>query len=233
MHPDTTEALARQRERETAARCDRLPGRREPQETDRATRAPRQRAARFERDALPYLVQMYPAALRMTRNRADAEDLVQETFTRAYASFGQFEPGTNVRAWLYRILINTFFNCCRKRRREPRLAHDVEIQDWQLADAGSHAPSGLGPAETEVLDHIPDSSVKHALHELPESVRTVVYLADVEGYPCREIASIMGTPVGTVMSRHHRGRRQLRHLLENCAANGPAAKPAPGRDASQ
>ena len=231
MHPHTTEALARQRERETGARCDRLLGRRESQETDPATKAPRQLAARFERDALPYLVQMYPAALRMTRNCTDAEDLVQETFTRAYESFGQFEPGTNIKAWLYRILINTFFNCRRKRRREPRLAQDGEIHDWQLADVGSHASSGLGSAETEVLDHIPDSSVKHALHELPESFRTVVYLADVEGYPCREIASILGTPVGTVMSRHHRGRRQLRHLLEDCAANGPTAKPARGRDA--
>jgi RNA polymerase sigma-70 factor, ECF subfamily len=135
-------------------------------EADAVMETPGQRAARFERDALPYLAQLYPAALRMTRNRTDAEDLVQETFTKAYAAFGQFEPGTNLRAWLYRILTNTFLSSYRKRRRDPVPA--AEIQDWQLAPAASHASSGLKPAEAEVLEHLPDPRVKRALRELPE-----------------------------------------------------------------
>ena len=127
-----------------AARPPRASRRADPAET------PWQRTARFERDALPYLGQMYPAALRMTRNRADAEDLVQETFTRAYACFGQFEPGTNLRAWLYRILTNTFLSSCRKRQREPQPLPVGEIQDRQLARGASYPSSGQRPAETEV-----------------------------------------------------------------------------------
>lgn len=186
-------------------------------ETAPAAETPWQRAARFERDALPYLDQLYRAALRMTRNPADAEDLVQETFTRAYASFAQFEPGTNVKAWLYRILTNTFIGGCRKRQREPKPTDTGEIRDWQLARTVLHPSSGLKPAETEVLEHLPDPHVKCALHELPEDFRTVVYLADVEGYAYREIASFMGTPIGTVMSRLHRARRHLRHRLQGHA----------------
>ena len=201
------------------------------QEADPVTETPGQRAARFERDALPYLTRLYPAALRMTHNPADAEDLVQETFTKVYASFGRFEPGTNLKAWLYRILTNTFLTSCRKRRREPQPAGIGEIQEWPLARAGSHPSSGLKPAEAEVLEHIPDPRVKRALRELPEDFRTVVYLADVEGYAYREIARIMGTPVGTVTSRLHRGRRQLRDLLQDYAATRrPAAMPR-ARDA--
>jgi RNA polymerase sigma-70 factor, ECF subfamily len=183
--------------------------------------APWQRTARFERDALPYLNQMYPAALRMTRNRADAEDLIQETFTRAYASFGQFEPGTNLRAWLYRILTNTFLSSCRKRQREPQPAPAGDFQDWQLARAAPYQPCGPMSAEAEILAHLPDSRVLHALRQLPGAFRTVVYLADIEGYPCREIADLMGTPIGTVMSRLHRARRQLRELLRDGAATVP------------
>jgi len=191
---------------------------------------PWQRTARFERDALPYLSQMYPAALRLTRNRSDAEDLVQETFTRAYACFGQFEPGTNLRAWLHRILTNTFLSSCRKRQREPQPAPEGQIQDRQLARAASYPSSGLMPAEAEVLEHLPDYRVLQALRQLPGASRTVVYLADMEGYAYREIADLMGTPIGTVTSRLHRARRQLRELLWDCATTAPSdpETPVPG-----
>jgi RNA polymerase sigma-70 factor (ECF subfamily) len=204
-----------------------------PQRIDRATETPGQRAVRFERDALPYLARLYPTARRMTRNTADAEDLVQETFAKAYASFGQFEPGTNLRAWLYRILINTFLASCRKRQREPRPAATGEIEDWQLARAASAAPCGLNPADPEALARMPDPRIKRALRQLPDIYRITVYLADVEGYTYREIASIMRTPVGTVMSRLHRGRRQLRDLLQDYASGHRPATVRAGRDAAQ
>lgn len=181
----------------------------------------------FEEQALPYMDQLYAAAMRMTKNPADAQDLVQETFVKAFASFRQYEQGTNLKAWLYRILTNTFINTYRKRQREPFQGTIDDLEDWQLGGAQSTTASTSRSAEAEAIDHLPDSAVKDALQQIPEDFRLAVYLADVEGFSYQEIAEIMKTPTGTVMSRLHRGRRMLRELLAEYAADrhrGPSGQ---------
>jgi RNA polymerase sigma-70 factor (ECF subfamily) len=184
--------------------------------------------ALFEEQAIPFMDQLYGAAMRMTRNPADAGDLVQETFTKAYAAYAQFEQGTNLKAWLYRILTNTFINSYRKNQRSPYQGTIDELEDWQLGSAESLTQGRTTrSAEAEAIDHLPDSDVKEALQSIPEDFRLAVYLADVEGFSYQEIADIMKTPVGTVMSRLHRGRRLLRDLLTEYARGRGIVAPEP------
>ena len=173
------------------------------------------RRAQFEQDVVPFMGQLYPAALRMTKNASDAEDLVQGTIAKAYAGFHQFRPGTNLRAWLHRILANTFINTYRKRRREPTAALGTDVGDWP--DGADRLAAPARSAEAEALDRLSDSEILSALRDLPEDFRVAIYLADIEGYPYREIAEMMGTPIGTVMSRLHRGRGRLREKLAGYA----------------
>lgn len=183
---------------------------------DRAAESAAQKKARFERDALQFTNQLYAAALRYTKNPSDAEDLVQDTYSKAYVSFHQFEPGTNLKAWLYRILSTTFINTYRKDQRRPAIS-DGELEDWQIFDAASHTSDQGRSAEDVALDGIADLDVRSALADMPEDFRMAVYLADVEGFSYKEIAEIVGVPAGTVMSRLHRGRKLLRTSLAEYA----------------
>jgi RNA polymerase sigma-70 factor (ECF subfamily) len=190
-------------------------------------------SARFERDAMPFLDQLYGAAMRMTRNPADAEDLVQETYLKAFGAFTTFTEGTNLKAWLFRILTNTYINAYRKKQRQPYQTGTDDLTDWQLHAAESHTSRGLRSAEAEALDRLADVDVVEALAAVPEDFRIAVYLADVEGFSYKQIAEIMDTPVGTVMSRLHRGRKLLRELLEDYAIERgliPATVGAEGGD---
>lgn len=174
--------------------------------------------ANFEAEAMPLLDQLYSGALRLTRNPADAEDLVQETYMKAYRSFHSFEEGTNLKAWMYRIMTNAYISEYRKAQRRPTEESTEEITDWQVAQAADHEASGLESAEVEALKNMPDQRISEALMDLPEEYRMVVYYADVEGLAYREISEVLGVPIGTVMSRLHRGRKRLRDALKNVAA---------------
>ena len=171
--------------------------------------------ARFSELAMPYMDALYSAALRMTRNPADAEDLVQETYLRAYRGFGGFKDGTNLKAWLYKILTNTFINTYRARKRRPEETDLDDTEDFSLYRrlGGLEAAAADRTPETEVLEAMPEAVVKEALESLPEQFRMAVLLADVEGFSYKEIAEIMDVPIGTVMSRLHRGRKQLQSRL--------------------
>jgi RNA polymerase sigma-70 factor (ECF subfamily) len=173
------------------------------------------RQGSFELEAMPLADRLYGAALRMTRDRSDAEDLVRETYLKAYAGYESFQAGTNLKAWLYRILTNTYIHGYRKRQRQPM----EEITDRQLALAAEHTSRGLRSVDAEALDRLTDGEVKAALEKLPARLRLAVYLADVEGFAHQEIADIAGVPLGTVTSRLHRGRSQLRGLLRDTASD--------------
>ena len=175
--------------------------------------------ASFAELAMPYMSALYSAALRMTRNPSDAEDLVQETYLRAYRGFGGFKEGTNLKAWLYKILTNTYINSYRAKKRRPEQVELDDVEDFYLYKrlGGLEAVDADRSPEAEVLDSIPDDAVKRALEDLPEQFRMAVLLADVEGFSYKEIAEIMDVPIGTVMSRLHRGRKQLQKRLWDLA----------------
>ena len=183
---------------------------------------------RFQGDALPLLDSLYAGALRMTRNPADAEDLVQETMMRAYRSFDRFEEGTNLKAWLFRIMTNAYINTYRKKQREPlKVSHD-EIEDFDLyRELKQHDPQWDATPENIVLSNLVDSDIIDAIDDLPEQFRLAVVLSDVEGFSYAEMAEIMDVPLGTVMSRLHRGRKALQQRLWHIARDKGIVKGAP------
>ena len=185
---------------------------------------PAEPADRFADQVLPYRPQLHSAALRLTGNAADAEDLVQETFAKAFAGFGTFEQGTNLRAWLHRIQANAFYGACRTRRRRPR-----EFPLDTMEPVAPERTAVASSAEDAALARMPDPALKRALRELPSRLATTVYLADAEGYTYAEIARITGVPIGTVMSRLHRARKRLRAGLADLAAADPRRPPGPGQ----
>lgn len=185
---------------------------------------------RFAELAEPLMGPLYSAALRMTRNPADAEDLVQETFLRAYRGFGGFEEGTNLKAWMYRILTNAYINTYRAKQRRPDESSLDEGEDLHLFRrlGGLEAARAGRSAEDELMDWFTDAEVKEAIESLPENFRIAVLLADVEGFAYKEIAEILDIPIGTVMSRLHRGRRALQKALyEYAVSHGLADRPEP------
>ena len=171
----------------------------------------------FEQQALPLMPQLYGAALRWTRNPSDAEDLVQEAFSKAFVAWGQYQQGTNLKAWLYRIMTNTHINMYNKRAKDQAKGGLDELEDWQLGAAESVTSLSTRSAELEAIDNLPSETIKQALNDIPEEFRMVVYYAVVDGLPYSEIAEIMGTPVGTVMSRLHRGKKLLKKMLADYA----------------
>ena len=171
----------------------------------------------FEQQAIPLMPQLYGAALRWTRNPSDAEDLVQEAMAKAFFAWAQYQQGTNLKAWLYRIMTNTHINSYNKKAKDPSKGGLDDLEDWQLGDAESLTATTSRSAELEALDNLPSEVIRKSLLEIPEEFRMVVYYAVVDGLPYAEIAEVMGTPVGTVMSRLHRGKKLLRVLLAEYA----------------
>ncbi|HUA93952.1 MAG TPA: sigma-70 family RNA polymerase sigma factor [Acidimicrobiales bacterium] len=184
--------------------------------------------AQFTDLAMQYMPALYSAALRMTRNRSDAEDLVQETYLKAYRSFGSFTEGTNLKAWLYRILTNTYINAYRAAKRRPEISDVEDLYLYRrLAPGDGQAPDRS--AEEVALDSFTDDEVKSAIESLPDAFRIAVLLADVEGFSYKEIAEITDVPIGTVMSRIHRGRRALQKALHEFAEARGLVGTGPGQ----
>jgi RNA polymerase sigma-70 factor, ECF subfamily len=181
------------------------------------TEADQARILAFEQQALPLMPQLYGAALRWTRNPSDAEDLVQEAFAKAFVAWGQFQQGTNLKAWLYRIMTNTHINMYNKRAKDQAKGGLDDLEDWQVGSAESVTSIASRSAELEAIDNLPSETIRKALHDIPDEFRMVVYYAVVDGLPYAEIAEIMETPIGTVMSRLHRGKKLLRKLLVDYA----------------